>query len=864
MLFAGATIFPSAIEASWLKFDSLVDWKKAALILLIAVAVGTGFLSGTRVSRFAITPGFIAKLILFPFLLTVLISNETASVLGAAWLFLSSHALGMTILKYANLIIRAPSEKIHAAGILSTAVGMGIMALLTFFLGLAGFISDEWVMLELLLVTIICFPQIKTTIQQIADLPWSKPVRFSEFEFAGVFLLEYLFLIYFVCALAPEVGPDAVGFRIAAPAIWLRDGVIKALPEMLNSYGVFAGEIIYLLAIPFTGFKAAKVVQFGLSVLLFASSIVQVPGLRHRKAAPLLLFSFWGSTLVWWQMAWGFVDLVQMFFCFACILAVRLWLDEPDSPIWLAAAGIAGATASMVKLNGVVVLIFASIVVTGLALKKKHSVLTLIKNLTYLGLPAIFCQAPWTIRSYLLTKNPIFPVANELFKSPLIHEMPVVHFGVGLSFPEILGVFWGMFFTPLNFAELGTYHPLILALALPGGIGMALTPSRKEWLWAAAGVFSFAAWLVIEQNSRYSLFAVYFLVLALGIGIIRLQDALINRAAKGMFQLFLLTAAVTGFGLQASGESFAPLGLSVSGSAFPTRAVLGEKPDFEYLTSVPTFFCAQWLNQQYGQNARTFQVPKLRDHLYIDSTASSLPHAVLPVTQPLNEILNAEDGAAIYKTLLKEGYTHIMYSTTFTPELTTVPVSDRKGLFSNEFEETYLQLECADRGLYLYRIRSVPAQAVKPTEAQPNLILNPGFESRDEGGLPQGWNLSGEGVLEETGDNTVFRLDKDALLTQDIDVHPNHTYEIAADYRTAAPDHHASIQINWYDSTGELFLFWREAVYPTDSSSSYTFLQTVPPGVESAVVYVSGGGIEVDNISFKEYPVMNQTPLFQN
>lgn len=856
-----AVFMHSYIQSTWLKVNNLTDGMRASLLIATAALAGVGIGAGTRISQRPLTLGFLATCIFLPFLYTALRAEALTSLLALVWIFLLSDAIGMISLRWLNNMTGSPSASIERAGLLSVATGLAILILATLALGLAGGSSVTGILLMLLSLTVLCFKQIKSSLMRLTALPWSQPVGLSEFELGGLAMLTALFFIYWIGALAPEVGADALGFRIAAPAIWLREGVIRPLPEMIGSYGQFSGEMLYLLVMPLTGYTAAKVIQFGLAILLVASAYVQVFELHYRREAALILFAFWGCTQVWWQMIWGFVDLSQMFFYFACILALRFWLDELESPLWLIVAGIAGATAASIKLNGTGALVIAGLVVAGVTIYRKHSLLKAIKNSLYLVVPSILCLLPWLIRSYWLTQNPLFPFANRIFKSPLMLEMAWAGFGVGLSFPEVLTVPWGIFFNPAQFGSLGTYHPLVLACAVLGTIGLVWVSSRKDWLWFGAGTLAYSFWLVTEQNSRYSLFAIYFLALAFGIGLLKWQDRISSRFQRGIFQLLLLTGLVWGFGMQAVRPSFWMRG-STSGQAFPAKVVLGEQPEFDYLTgTAPTYFCAEWLNQRYGQNARVWQMSPIRDHLYFDAPVSALPHGILAVTEPLSEVLTDPVGgdlAAIYQHLVAAGYTHFMYDTALIPWLNAVPESERQGIFSAAFEETYLRLECADRGMKLYKIYQMPTANL--FQIQPDMLANSGFETLTTDEMPLNWNFSGAGKIVHTNGNNIFSLEQDATLSQAVAVNDGVTYELSAEYNITSSAPMGYIQTSWLDSTGKLRLFWREAINPAESFDSYRFLQTVPDGVQTVFIYISGSGIEVDNVVFREMPDEVQSP----
>jgi hypothetical protein len=624
------------------------------------------------------------------------------------------------------------------------------------------------------------------------------------------------------------------------------------LPEMTGAYGAFGGETIYLLVMPLTGFIAAKVVQFGVGVLMLVSAYQQVLGARRDEDLPVWLFAFWGSSLVWWQMFAGFVDLFQAFYYYACILAMRTWLDE-RRPVWLSVAGVSGAAATMVKLNGATALVVAGLIVVGITFYQARSARQVWMNGLWLALPALLILMPWLIRSHVLTGNPVFPFVNRLFQSslaPLDHYS--IHYGPGLELPGILQIPWGIFFQPKQFSELGTYHPFLLAMAPLALIG--LTGARhKDTLWLSAGALAGLGWLVTEQNSRYLLYAAFLLSLASSFGLSSLTDMISGDIRRRLYTGLCLVVLVLGFGIQALRPTFGMNGHR-SGPFFPTQVVFGAQSEAAYLSAnTLTFTCAEFLNQHYEDQTKVWQVPPLRDHLYFRSQAFALPHGILPATQPLFDILDPRGGrdlAGDYQRLVEMGFTHLMYDTRV-PRLVNVPETERQGIFSPAFEQTFLQLECADRGVRLYRIRTVPA-LTENTPIGVNLVQNAGFEALGLDGRPVHWDIRGAPRVSQEIGNTRIHLQVADQLTQPVVVSEGRIYELSVDIKTDRLDQVGYVQINWLGSAGRLVLFWREAVSHSGAPARYRFLQTAPAGAHQAVIYLIGGEAGMGNVSFRE------------
>lgn len=846
-------VFPK-LHSILFKISNLPDGVRASLIVSGSVLMGLGLGFGMRLSHKSLNFGQVATIIVLPFLYIALKANEVTSVIALVWLFLVVEGLGRKFITVINRFGGTPGPYFESVGLLSAAVGLGLLILVTLLLGLLGFVSATGILLTLMALTVLCFSEIKSNIDRLLSIPWKKPATFTEFELAGLFMLTTLFLIFWVGVLAPEVGPDALGFRVAAPAIWLREGIIKPLPEMVNSYGYFAAEILHLILLPLTGNNSAKVLQFGLSIILIVSSIFQVFRPSQRKIAPILIFGFWGGTIVWLQMVSGSVDLTQVYFYFASMLALRFWMEDPDNKIWLVIAGITGATATTIKMNGAGALVISGLFVFCVSVFRSRSLARIIKDVLLLLISAFLCLFPWMLRSFWLTENPFFPFALDIFNSPLLDAMSVARFGVGLSFPAVLSVPWEVFFDPVKFVEVGTLHPFILTIAILGLTGLILSSSRKDWFWFVVGIFSYILWLVTEQNLRYSLFVFLFFAFAFSLGLCEILKKLPSRFFHFFIQPLLIIVMVGGFVVQALRPTFW-LRNGTSAIALPINVVLGDQTEESYLSeNSAIFYCINWLNSRVGEDSKLLLAPWIRDHLYFEGTVGSLPHGILPITEPLEDVFfgnnHTSDLSVIYSTLISEGYNYFIYDS---DEL--MPYFEGEGIFSSNFEDTYLQLECADRGLRLFRIRSESELLETPIYPGDNLIKNAGFNMQDKSGLPLNWGLNGDVSIIQVAGNSMLDFRGETTITQEVYVNVDETYQLDIDFQAVEKENSsATAQINWYDSSGKLSLFWREQITPQEKLSTYSFYQTVPQDVKTAVIYISGSGVIVDNITFVEIP----------
>jgi hypothetical protein len=741
---------------------------------------------------------------------------------------------------------------LNRAGVLTIALGLSILSPSVLFLGLLGQVSKTSLIVFLIGLIFLCFPRIWWMIRYCARLDWQQIVTATPLSTGAWAMLIALFAMFWVGALAPETGPDALGFRIAGPVIWMRDGNIHPLPEMLGSYGFFAGEMLYLLVMPLAGTVAAKVVTFGLGVLMVLGTFTQIPSLRHNREFALWFFAFWGSTITWWQMIAGFVDLTQTFFYFGVFLAQSFWLEDSNKT-WLAVAGILGGMATVIKLNGVGAIAISGLITVAVVFSRKRSLRLAIASSLWIAIPAIFIILPWVARSYVLTGNPVFPFANTIFQSSLAPlETIAIKYGPGLKFPDILRVPWDVFSQPGRFTELGTYHPFLLAIAPLALIGF-IGAQRRDLFWLGSAVLSGALWLVTEQNLRYSLYAGYLVSVVFAIGLMRLGQSTVIPWLSCLGRSSAIIMIAIGFTIQLFRPASWMWGPN-SAPGFPSKVVFGEQSQSEYLASfTPTFTCAEWLNRNYGTQAKVWQVQFIRDHLNFQAQVFSLPHGILPIVQPLWQILNdstwINNPAIIYSRLREIGFTHILYSTVL-PPLVEIPIDQRGGIYSPSFERAYLQIECADRGVELYRIRAIPALPAAVSN-QSNLLQNPQWESASSNHDLMRWNTNGRPQIILSHGNNLLHLESGESISQAVPVHEDTLYEFEVQARTDAKQV-GYVQINWLDYAGRLRLSSKVAIMHSGIFGRARIRQMSPMGAGTAVITLQGGPVDVQNPKFSE------------
>lgn len=308
-------------------------------------------------------------------------------------------------------------------------------------------------------------------------------------------------LLYLVHALAPEIQPDAAGYHLGLTAEWLRTG--RFAPRIgfyeLLPLGL---ETLFLPAIAIGGYPAAKL--FHLAFLATAAPLsVQ---LARRLSLPD--WSGWAGWLLYAltpaagvSAASAYTDAAAVFFTLAAFTALMEWRASQNLQ-WLLAAGLAAGFCYAVKLPGLL------IVVATAAFPLAFRVW---RGAALAALMAMLSVAPWMLRAFWLTGNPIAPLGNRIFSNPYFHEGTEQYLASYLKDYGVSG--WSAIPHALLFdgaALQGLLGPVwILALL---GLWLLREPAGR-WLWAAA-VVSALPWLA-NAGSRFLLPALLFAGLAL-------------------------------------------------------------------------------------------------------------------------------------------------------------------------------------------------------------------------------------------------------------------------------------------------------------------------------------------------------------
>lgn len=414
---------------------------------------------------------------------------------------------------------RPKSASTGEALVFDAAIGLGILAYIIFAMGLLGLLHFP-VFLGLLvasavfswfsLVTIAgeVLPAIKTRLS--ARLSLQSAIFGGAFATLGGLAL--------IGALAPPIASDwdGLAYHLAMPKLYLEAGRIFYVPFSSHSNFPFTVEMLYTLGLGLGSIALAKLFHLVFGVL--AVTAIYLAARRHfgSKWASLGALIFAGMPIVAWEATVAYLDLALALYTVLPAAAILAYSDTRDSK-WLVLAAIAAGLAAGTKMTALASLaVFA--VWAGLefaagrdtkADKGRFIARTLKQSLIF-GVIALVIAAPWYVKSYIHTGNPVYPFLYDTFggrnwSADLAerYRLSQEEFGVGHGAVDFLRAPWDLVFRSEKFYDRPGLHvgPALLAL-LPLVIPAALR-DRKVLKIGLLSLTFFIIWFLLTQQSRY-------------------------------------------------------------------------------------------------------------------------------------------------------------------------------------------------------------------------------------------------------------------------------------------------------------------------------------------------------------------------
>jgi hypothetical protein len=522
-------------------------------------------------------------------------------------------------------------------------------------------------------------------------------------------------------------------------------------------------------------------------------------------------------------MGTAYVDLFSVLFTTCAVLATVLWV-ETRRVSYAAMAGVAIGLGFGVKVSTAFVAAPLILAVLLLRVRSRSDVGHLAIGAAIAGLLA----APWYVRSFLLTSNPVFPFLNGIFRSPLWEPVNEdfgldTLFGMGRSPLDLLVVPWRLVVATERFGEVqvGALSVLPLLAVLGSVTAILLRGRHASWI----GLFlvgSTLGWFASAQYGRYAL-----PILALGaVAFGQAVQLLSQRAPRivPMASAGLLCLAVAGAPLLVREVWQVP-------NRVPWDVDFGRVSRETYIDSTSRHYpLYQWMRTNLADHreARVLGVGLGEWPIVHSGSRVAIAHMTLDGRRLL--FARSPDETA---RLLKElGFRYVIVD--YFPRPTRFLSS--YAVTNPEFMNESLRLLYANRYVYLYAV----AEPVPSAESNEQL-QDPRLTLASQGGSAPwvpvgGWRAGGStacaGVVVTEG----------AGVIQTFAAAPNTLYTLDTVMR-ASTDEAASgkLQVNWIDADG-MQRGSTEITSIGKVAEKHSMSTTSPPGSTKGVVYLTGYG----------------------
>jgi len=245
-------------------------------------------------------------------------------------------------------------------------------------------------------------------------------------------ILAVLIVSILILSYVPPVSKDALTHHLAVPKLYLKHGAMYEIPYMGFSYYPMNLQLLYLIPLYLGNDIIPKYIHFAFA-LLTAWLIFNY--LRPRTKviyAVLGVLLFLSIPIIVKLSITVYVDLGLIFFSTASLLLLLKWIENGLKYSFLGLSAICCGLAMGTKYNGLVTFFLLTLFVPFIHSRyaegnKAGAVKSVRYGALFLAIALLFF-APWLIRNYMWTGNPLYPFYDSLFNP----EHPIHRHTIGL------------------------------------------------------------------------------------------------------------------------------------------------------------------------------------------------------------------------------------------------------------------------------------------------------------------------------------------------------------------------------------------------------------------------------------------------
>lgn len=292
---------------------------------------------------------------------------------------------------------------------LCAGVGLGLVALLTLGLGLAGLLRPAVAWAVVGLLTAVLWRDLRGVWRDLRAVRLPRPSGSFQ-RYLAIYAAISLSLT-FLLALAPPTGWDTLVYHLTGPRLFVEAGRMVHPIDLPYLGFPFLGEMQFTLGLLLVGERVAPLLHFGyglLALVITAALAVRAFGRDVAWLAATLLLSV--PTLLS-LMTRAYVDVTLLFYATAALYAFLRWWETHtegnEQRGWLLLLGLFCGFCGGVKYTAVAIPFALAL---SLAWISRHDGLrTMLRRLIWVAAVTLAAVLPWLLENWLTTGNPVYP-----------------------------------------------------------------------------------------------------------------------------------------------------------------------------------------------------------------------------------------------------------------------------------------------------------------------------------------------------------------------------------------------------------------------------------------------------------------------
>ncbi len=340
---------------------------------------------------------------------------------GAAFTVAASVALGTLLVRALGVRFYRQEERFFAF-----AAGSACLSMLTFALAAVHAVYPG-------VLLAVGAPILAVAVWRRAWRPAGEPLAPVSRGWRALFWALFALFTYvsFFHAMAPETSPDGSQYHLGIVLRYLGAHGFRHVPSMY-AYLSQGTELLYLFAFAFGRHAAAALVHFAFLAALPFATILYARRFGFGPAGVVAALLFYLSPIVIWDGSTAYIDVAVACVLFALFYLLQIW-DEERQPGLLVLAGLLAGFAYGMKYTAFVATPYAVGFVLWKSFRKRATVLKdgpagplpdgrgPVGDAAVVAVCALAMIAPWTIRNWIWTGNPLAPFYNQWFPNPYLH-----------------------------------------------------------------------------------------------------------------------------------------------------------------------------------------------------------------------------------------------------------------------------------------------------------------------------------------------------------------------------------------------------------------------------------------------------------